>query len=382
MSEPWYQTAAEQYLDSLEAALSSGPLSTRRLDRLFGDFLATVDAPAPEPALYPFFLNADVLRALTRELNFPFARPLLDRILQISPSPQRRRPSYRVRQLGLPGRYPNHDVQLRSAAYLVRNGPVLVTQNSQEEDELWGSGSELSDWTRHETRLATCLSCTEWGGFSLYLTREAREFPLPLIAHVDASLRMAFMLAYVSLCAGIRQHHRYGYWRGPHEVVGRYEYGDFRPHHRHARQFGARFRISHPLLLRTARHFLRGSMLWLTDAFTEDALANVMFALEGCLLLLQNRANLRTDRLDRRELRRIFGETFDHGEALYDFIDEAMGWGGTRARIVHPQLSLVEGWTPFLMADDYYDYHQIVRVLLTLVVTGRSFREYPLVSAA
>jgi hypothetical protein len=119
-------------------------------------------------------------------------------------------------------------------------------------------------------------------------------------------------------------------------------------------------------------------MLWRTDGFTEDALASLFFALEGCLLLFQELAGGRKDRLDRRLLRHSFSTIYDSGEFLYDFIEEAMRWGGTRARIIHPQLATSEGWTPFLMADDFYDYDKIVRALLTYLVTGETFEDYEL----
>lgn len=118
-------------------------------------------------------------------------------------------------------------------------------------------------------------------------------------------------------------------------------------------------------------------MLWNTDGFAEDALANLFFALEGCLLLFQETAGGPTKKLDRKLLRRIFSETYQHGESLYDFIEEPLGWGGTRARIVHPQLSLVEGWTPFLMAEDFMDFRRVIMALLTYLVTGESVEDYP-----
>jgi hypothetical protein len=136
--------------------------------------------------------------------------------------------------------------------------------------------------------------------------------------------------------------------------------------------------VSHPLLLRTARLFVKATMLWRTDGMAEDAVATLFFSLEGCLLLFQEVAGGREDRLDRRLLRAEFERIFDRGAGLYDFIEDAMGWGGTRARLVHPQLSRIEGWQPFVMADDYFEYNQIVRTLLKYLVTGKSYRDYDL----
>jgi hypothetical protein len=56
------------------------------------------------------------------------------------------------------------------------------------------------------------------------------------------------------------------------------------------------------------------------------------------------------------------------------------GLGGIRAQLVHPQLAFTEGWTPSLMADDYYEHHQLTRALLTYLVTSTTHEEYKLVS--
>lgn len=100
------------------------------------------------------------------------------------------------------------------------------------------------------------------------------------------------------------------------------------------------------------------------------------FALEGCLLLFQEIHGEQSDRLDRRLLRKLFADVYHGGEGLYDFIDDALGWGGTRARIVHPQLAFTDGWKPMLSAEDYFEYSRIVRALLTYIVTGTTFRDY------
>jgi hypothetical protein len=280
VTEPWYQEAAEQYIEKLARVLEASAPTRRLLDSVFGDFLATVEAPAPEPTLYPFFLHSAILRDLASELSYPFGPELSQRISAIVPLHRVEGTSVRVRHLGLPGLYPNADFRSGSALYIIRSGvPVLITKNSHRYEALWSGGSELDNWTRHETRLATALSCTEYGGFSMYLTHDMRNFPMECLEHVNVDQRVDFMLAYVGLCSAIRQHYRYAYLRPSHEHVGRFQYGDFRPHEKLARRFAAAFLISHPLLLRTARHFLRGSMLWRTDAFTEDALAHIMFAL-------------------------------------------------------------------------------------------------------
>ena len=254
--------------------------------------------------------------------------------------------------------------------------PFLVRlPNSDREDARWSGYNELSNWTRQETRLATAISCTEWGGFTPYLGGRFHEFPAQLIAQIDPPDRILFMVEYVGLTGRMSR----AEIRSPpprfsasHTFI---EYLDFRPFVRSARTLAANSLVSHPLLLRTAQHYLKSSMLWSTDGFAEDALLNLMSALEGCLLLFQDFAGARTDRIDRKELRAIFSRIYVHGDADYEFIEKA-GWGSLRARLVHPQVAL--HWSPGVTAEDYFDYHPIVRALLTYLVTGASFEDYPL----
>jgi hypothetical protein len=106
----------------------------------------------------------------------------------------------------------------------------------------------------------------------------------------------------------------------------------------------------------------------------------LFYALEGCLLLFQEIAGVSTERLNRKFLRSSLERIYKDGGFLFDLIEEAMGWGGTRARLIHPHLAESDGWTPFLMADDWFEYDRLVRALLTYLVAGDTFEDYDLAS--
>jgi hypothetical protein len=161
-----------------------------------------------------------------------------------------------------------------------------------------------------------------------------------------------------------------------------FQFGDYRSHAVAARHFYAGFRVSNPLLLRTAGHYLKASMLWATDGFREEALANLLFALEGCLLLFQEAEGAQTARLDRPLLTEIFRRTYRHGQATMRFVEEGIGWGAHRAQMIHPQLADETGWKPLIFGDDYYGFDKLVRALLTYLVAGRSFVDYELTAAS
>jgi hypothetical protein len=75
----------------------------------------------------------------------------------------------------------------------------------------------------------------------------------------------------------------------------------------------------------------------------------------------------------KRFLRRFFVDTYENGEWMYDYVEEVLGWGGTRAVLIHPQLAIVEGWAPFLAAEDWFELRRFVKALLTYAVTGETF---------
>jgi len=377
----WTERDAERYVVDLDKALGQGQPSESTCRALFEEFLAVSNLPPPEPRLTPYFQNGEVLRHLCQVLHIPQAKPLSELISRVARFGRDRNATFlRVRRLSGRGEYPNLELSSGRAHYVIRHGtPYLVTMNSAREESKYSYGSELSDWTRHETRLAAALSCTEFGRFTIYLTEYGRDLPLASIAHIEPEVRADFAIAYATMLAHSDGFDgRYYSRRDATTVVP--EFDDFRPFYRLAKLFASRFLVSHPLLLRTTSHYLRATMLWRAEGHTEDALARLLFALEGCLLLMQGTHGGRTDRLDRRHLRAVFAQAYVGGEGLYDFIEEATGWGGTRARIVHPQLAVTEGWTPYLMADDYFEYASIVRALLMYVVTGETFHDYKLAS--
>jgi hypothetical protein len=366
------------FLARLGRALANDRGSRRDYARLFEDFLAYTGLPAPDQHLMRWFASPLVLADLAEALLVPYSEETRDLINRVNRWRRlsRRSSFFRVRELSPLGDYPNLELVTQRAWYLIRHGtPYLVTLNSRRQENRFGYESELSDWTRHETRLAAAISCGQWGRFTVYLGRVGADVPTRVAAHVVEPERLSFLIEHSELVRqAMARSQSNRYWdRESHRP---YEFSDFRPFRKAARTFAYNFLISHPVLLRTASHYVKAAMLWRTEGLTEDALARLLFALEGCLLLFQEIDGGRTDRLDRKLLRQIFVKRYVNGDSLYDFIEEATGWGGTRARVVHPQLANVEGWIPQLMADDYYEYAEVVRALLTFLVTSESHENY------
>lgn len=108
-------------------------------------------------------------------------------------------------------------------------------------------------------------------------------------------------------------------------------------------------------------------MLWGNPCFGEDAIANVMFCLEGTLLLVQRRQGLSDEKIDIKALDGIFKAAFDRGEELFDFIKEGYD---KRISIVHPSPTEGPKWIPQLLADDFYEYYDVARMLLIYLASG------------
>jgi len=376
-----YEASAKRYLQRLEGVVHDQSPSLRVCEGLLDEFLAVSEAPAPDARMRVYFCNAHILANLAEALFVPGAISLLEAIDQVSRA-YRQRHSHRylrVRQLGALGRYPNQEFADRWGRYTIRMGtPYLITFNSALEEAHWSNGSELSDWTRHETRFAATFSCTETGDFSPYLTHRVQDIPSSAVGHVPRTSRVDFMIEYASLVGYVRNRNDRSRMSSANELNPPFVFGDFTRSRTSARAFATKFLVSHLLLLRTARYYVKAMMLWHTRGLEEDAVANVFFSLEGCLLLFQEIHGARNDKLDRKLLRNLFADVYDHGAGLYDYIDDAMGWGGTRARIVHPQLALMDGWTPNLSAEHYFEYKRIVSALLMYIVTGTTFFDYEL----
>ena len=377
-----FRNDADLYLSRLQAALSSrSVVPTRVWERLFADLLSVTGAPPPDSRIVRCFMHPTVLRELSVSLLMSDVK-LREALDALRPVHQERgkATTYRVRELGVAGSYPNCDVAANRSWYTVHRGvPYLVTLNSAREELRWSYGSELSDWTRQETKLAAAISCVEWGGFVLYLGGYGHDFLVTLLDHVEREDYQRFMIEYV-LLSEHRRHVSRPSRRTAVQHGDAYGFADFRSFQKKAKAFAAGFLVSHQILLRTARNYVKAAMLARTDGFHDDAITSLFYALEGCLLMFQEIEGRSTTRIDRKLLRAVFTKLYRDGESVFDFVEEAMGWGGTRAQLVHPQLAESSGWVPSLYADDWYEYDRVVRALLTYLVTGQTFEDYELAS--
>jgi hypothetical protein len=348
--------------------------SRREAERLFGELLGQIET-APPDRFGELFASPAVLRYLTENFTNGYLRFPLD----AGWAPRDARSFIRVRELSALGRYPNAEVTCHRGAYRIHRGrPYLLSEISPREEVKWSYGSELADWSRQEVRMATAISCAEWGGFTTYLSSCAFDIPDDVLSQAKRGDRVDFAMECAMLVSEAWNRSATGWRHSTQTAAQVFGFGDYRRHIAGARRLFAGFRVSSPLLLRTAGHYLKASMLWATDGFREDALANLLFSLEGCLLLFQEADGAQTERLDRRLLTEIFRRTYLHGDSTMHFVEEGLGWGAHRAQIIHPQLAKENGWKPLIFGEDYYLFDKMVRALLTYLISGRTFEDYEL----
>ena len=145
-----------------------------------------------------------------------------------------------------------------------------------------------------------------------------------------------------------------------------YHYCDFYGRKEEYQKVFSGIKYKDQLMLRTMFYFIKAQMLWSNRCFGEDAIANVLFSIEGALLLLQHKHGYSKTKINLTALSDIFG-AFNNGESLFSFIQEGYM---KRTTIVHPSPTNGVEWTPFLMAEDYYEYYDIARSLLHHLITS------------
>lgn len=122
------------------------------------------------------------------------------------------------------------------------------------------------------------------------------------------------------------------------------------------------------LLMRTLFYLVKSRMLWANKCFGEDAISNVLFSIEGALLLLQRKNRINEKQINLVFLSEFFKTNFPHGEELFEFIREGYD---KRVAIVHPNPRSGVEWSPYLTADDFYEYFDVSRMILHYVITDK-----------
>jgi len=370
----WDDKSVAQFYKQLKQYNQEAQPTRTNTEKIFRSLLEMLNAPLPNSSVRKYFYDPRVNLELSVIVHntFPVHRDKLD--LDSAARRSRSNHFYRVHSLLDTGTYPDDDYSRRSNKYALYKGvPFLITKNSRTAEKNAGNYyTEVNNITRREILVSCALLCAaeEEGGGTLcfYFGNDVRDVDASLVERVPHELQTQFLVEYADLFRRVASEKPLYKKTSPVYDITSFEYHTGAMDKIAVNQFVDRASIDDFLLLRTTTFLVKAKMLWREDAFREDAIANIFFALEGCMLLLQRKHGLRHDKVDRKHLPALFDSLFRQGSELFDFIDEAIGWGGSRANIVHAQTDTSDSWIPPLMADDFYEYDELVRVILNYVV--------------
>ena len=250
--------------------------------------------------------------------------------------------------------------------------PFLLTKNINAAEERYeGGGAENMVLSRREVKLVASLMCVNGliVKFSLlddYDRSNILEIQSDLLNEIPEEKIANFLIEYLRVLGSskLRSHHEYEY------TPSSWATADIAQYYRS-------FRIDDLLLLRTSYLLIKASSMVLNINYFEDAVSNIFVGIEGALMMMQRNDGKKYESIDRAYQKTKFASLFNDNDQLYDFLfDEVFARGEKRAVLVHPQAGTDWGWIPFIVGEDYYDYRQILRSLLTYAVTGVAYNSY------
>ena len=284
------------------------------------------------------------------------------KILPVDHRRLQKEPNLKASLLGTSGRYPNVELHLGTSHYAFRSGvPIMVTQD---DPSSWDS--EVSFLNAQELKLsAAIMLAPENPGFAVYFGGRT-GLRISSSAFTDLPLHSMIDLVYELLLLRSARLKSFGESALP-AGDSTFHFAAFDGGSKAFQTIFDSINVADELLMRTLFFLVKCRMLWGNPCFGEDAIANVMFCLEGTLLLVQRRQGLSDEKIDIKALDGIFKAAFDRGEELFDFIKEGYD---KRISIVHPSPTEGPKWIPQLLADDFYEYYDVARMLLIYLASG------------
>ena len=358
-------------------------LSSADLEYLFHSLIDLLGLPYPPSELQKYFLHPNVISDMFIEvLNSDYLSPddrfkSHESFNKIFKAIKKARSNYNIdfRILASGGNYPNIELSRGGCKYTINNQiPVLQTKSWNKKDIM--ADSSIINWlSRIELKFATSVMCApEYGSFSFYFTsHNTIKVDESCYKKVPNELKIYFLRELLDIK---RRYIKVGVkpWnRKPLPDVNEYEFSDYQESVSTFHKIFDNFSIQDDLLLRTCNYFVKARMHWDNLIYAEEAITNNFFCLEGCLHLIQKKYGDFNPKLNRKLLSKVFKEEIPNGENLFDFIQEGYS---TRISLVHPEPEWGAEWDPFIMADDFYEYYKICRILLNFILIDRVIDDY------
>lgn len=269
------------------------------------------------------------------------------------------------RILGIEGYYPNIEVRKDNNSYSFRNSiPFLITND----EKSYIGNSDVSFLNEAELRFSASVilspnypRCSFY--FDNYYVTRIDKRAFDGLSHQEMSDLMFELLNIRTV-----KEKRPTFFSGQEIGAKPYRFQKFDENMDDFNSLYDGIDKNDQLTMRTLFYLVKSSMLWANMCFGEDAISNALFSVEGALLLLQRKEGHSDRNINIDLLTEIFRNSFNRGEQLFDFIREGYE---KRVSIVHACPKSGVEWTPFLMADDFYEYFNISRMLLVYIILDR-----------
>ncbi len=269
------------------------------------------------------------------------------------------------RLLGVEGDYPNKELEKGNNIYSFKNGiPLLITDDGG----INNSNSEVSFINEYELRFsASVILSPQYPRCNFYFDNyyvmriEKKAFKGLSNQHI---VNLMFELLHIRTMKDERP----AFFSGQEIRAKSFRFSRFDGNIVDFNQLYDKIDINDQLMMRTLFYLVKSRMLWDNMCFGEDAISNVLFSIEGALLLLQRKAGHPNRNIDIDLLTKLFRDRFNRGEELFDFIREGYE---KRISIVHAYPKAGAEWAPFLMADDFSEYFNVSRMLLVYIILNK-----------
>ena len=327
------------------------------------------EIPYPPKQLVKYFLIHPIISSLLFELARNLPREEFDELDPLLDSRHSKRPGpfVQLRELHANGSYPNIEFSRGNCHFIINHGyPYLITYNAGPGSH---SASEVAWATKNEIRFAAAVSCASTKGYHSFIFGypTGLELSYEYFSGVPHHQRHTFLIEWSRLHDSFdRSEGRYSRFVKPDFTV--YQ---FTPFSEAIRDFNGLFdtiRISDNLMLRTLSYYVKSTMLWANPVFGEEASGNALFAIEGCLLLLQRKEGEQSRNINLQKLEAIFAKRFPRGEESFEYIRDAYD---KRIELVHPAPKWGTDWSPYLQVDDVFDYQHTVKFLMNFILLDR-----------
>jgi hypothetical protein len=315
--------------------------------------------------------NQYILDELSSFLWNSISNPLRKFLLKNNISPRTRSPwnfkkIVKARILGQLGRYPNLEIKKKNVKYSFRNGiPILITEEKGK--DYLKDDSEVSFLNIWELKLAASIILIKNPSLLNFYFDYFNIIYLDEKSFLGLNSNEVTNLLFELLLIKRRDDDIVFFFSEKDFYSNTYQFSNIDK----IKDFNIIYKsinTKDKLLMRTLFYLIKSKMLWTNPCFGEDAISNTLFSLEGALLLIQRKKGYSEKKINIEVLKKIFNSTFGNGRDLFEFIQEGYE---KRITIVHANPKNGVEWPPFLMADDYYDYFNISRMLLNYIINNK-----------